>query len=64
MPSDIEQIRELVTECVLTHNEEVLVELISRLESDYVDVCRLATFDAYKTDWTHQEVLDFITYNT
>lgn len=64
MPSDIEQIRVLVNECILTHNEEVLVELISRLESDYVDVARLATFDSYKTDWTHQEVLDFITYNT
>ncbi len=62
--SDREQIEDLVNECINTHNELILVELIYRLEHEYIDIARLATYDDYKKNWTHQEVVNYITYNT
>lgn len=62
--SDREDIRDLVYECINTNNELILVELIYRLEQEYIDVARLSTYGDYKQSWTHQEVLNYITYNT
>ena len=62
--SDINVIRDLVYECIGTHNEEVLVQLIYRLEQDYIDIAKLASMGDYKASWTHQEILDYMTYFT
>jgi hypothetical protein len=64
MASTREDIYNLVTECFLTHNEAILVELIYRLEKEYVDLAQLATMGEYKGGWTHEEVLNYITMNT
>jgi len=64
MASTREDIYNLVTECFLTHNEAILVELIYRLEKEYVDIAQLATMGEYKGSWTHEEVLNYITMNT
>jgi len=57
-------VTDLVFECIATHNELILVELITRLESEYVDIARLSTMGKYTTDWTHEDVLNYITYET
>lgn len=59
-----EDIYNLVNECILTHNEAILVELIYRLEKEYVDIAKLATMGEYKGGWTHEEVMNYITFNT
>ena len=59
-----DQIDDLVRECVRTNNEIIIVELILQLEKDYIDIARLATMDEYRPDWTHEEVLTYMTYNT
>ena len=41
--SSRDDIRDLVEECILTHNELILVELIYRLEKEYVEVSELST---------------------
>ena len=56
------EIRELVYECINTHNEEVLVQLIWRLEQDYIDIARLSTYDEYRRSWTHAKVINYMTY--
>ena len=61
--SSREDIQELVEECILTHNEIILVELIYRLEQEYVEISQLATLGEYKRTWSHQDVLNYITYN-
>tara|TARA_B100001778_G_scaffold224996_1_gene186722 strand:- start:422 stop:637 length:216 start_codon:yes stop_codon:yes gene_type:complete len=61
--SSREDIRELVEECILTHNELILVELIYRLEKEYVEVSELSTLGEYKASWSHHDVLNYITYN-
>lgn len=56
---------ELVYECVMTHNEEVLVNLIISLKNDYCELAELSTFGDYKTsEWSHQDVLNYVTYHT
>lgn len=62
--STTEEIRDLVDQCLLTHNTEILVNLIFYLEKDYIDIARLGTLDAYKSSWTHEEVLNYMTYHT
>lgn len=57
-------ITDLVFECIATHNELILVELITRLEAEYVEIAKLSTLGKYKTGWTHEEVLNYITYET
>lgn len=59
-----EDIYKLVDECIMTHNESILVELIYRLEKEYVEVATLATMGDYKGNWTHGEVINYITMNT
>lgn len=62
--SDIDTVRDLVDQCVMSHNEEVLVNLIIRLEKDYIEIAKLTTMGDYESNWTHREVLDYITYYT
>jgi hypothetical protein len=38
--------------------------LIVQLEKDYRELAQLATFGEYKNDWTHEQVLDYITEET
>lgn len=59
-----DDIYDLVNECVNTHNESILAELIYRLEKEYVDIAKLATMGEYKGSWTHEEVINYITFNT
>lgn len=54
----------LVYEAIATHNEIIIIELIKKLESDYIEIASLATMGQYKKNWTHLEVLDYITYET
>jgi hypothetical protein len=62
--SNREELYTLVNECIITHNEALLVELIYRLEKEYVDIALLSTMGEYKGNWTHTEVLNYITLNT
>ena len=57
----IDLIRELVEECFLTHNEEVLVKMIFNLEKDYREVAVLSTLGEYNDSWTHHQLLNYIT---
>lgn len=59
-----EDIAKLVEECIMTHNEIILVELIYRLEKEYIDLAKLSTYGEYNSSWSHHDVLNYITYNT
>ena len=55
-------IENLVMDCILAHQESIIVKLIFELERDYTELASLATMGQYQSDWTHKEVLDFVTY--
>jgi len=56
-------IETLVSDCIFAHQEAIIVRLIQQLESDYKDLARLATFGEYNSSWTHEDVLDYVTFN-
>ena len=57
--------QDLVYDCIATHNEEILVSLIISLRQDYSELAELSTFGEYKmSEWTHQDVLNYVTYHT
>ena len=58
------EVDDLVYECIATHNEVILIELIKRLESEYVDLAVLGTMGEYDYSWTHEDVLNYMTYHT
>ena len=58
-----EEIENLVYDCIFAHQETIIVQLIYQLEKDYKELARLVTMDEYKSDWTHKQVLDYITYS-
>ncbi len=57
----LESIRQLLTDSMSSHNEEVIVNLIFQLEKEYVELAQLSTMGEYKRNWTHPQVLDYIT---
>lgn len=57
-------IADLVSDCLIAHQERIIVKLIAELEKDYEELAKLSTMGEYTSNWTHQEVLDYITYET
>ena len=57
-------IEKLVNDCVLAHQEAIIVQLIQRLEKEYKEVAMLASLGEYQETWTHQKLLDYVTYET
>ena len=58
---DLESIRELVHESISTHNEEFLINLIYKLQTQYKELAELSTFGEFKNTWSHKKLLDYIT---
>ena len=58
----VEGIRKLVIESIATHNEEFIVQLIYRLQEEYVEIAQLSTLGEYQSTWTHKELLNHLTY--
>jgi hypothetical protein len=61
MKTRIDIIRELIKDCIITHNEEVLVNLIYNLEKEYKEIATLSTLGEYNENWTHEKLLNYIT---
>ena len=59
-----EEISQLVQDCFIAHQEIILIKLIVQLEKEYKEIAQLSTLGEYNPNWTHKEVLDYITYNT
>ncbi|NDG28618.1 hypothetical protein EB118_00745 [bacterium] len=64
MKTRSEIIRKLVNDCIISHNEEVIIQLILKLELEYKEIAELSTFGEYTSTWTHQQVLRYITEET
>jgi hypothetical protein len=62
--TNVEYIRELVNDCIFTNNIELIVELLHNLQVEYVEIAQVATLGEYKADWTHQQTINYITYET
>lgn len=57
-----EKVSRLVYDCLSAHQEIILIKLIAQLEEEYKEIAQLSTNGEYKDDWTHKQVLDYLTY--
>lgn len=57
-------IKNLVIECVENNRIEFLSHLIYTLQMNYVDLAELSTDGNYNEGWSHEKVLDYITYES
>jgi hypothetical protein len=64
MKDRIDIIRDLISECLSTNNQEILVNLIYRLELEYNEIANLATLGEYDISWGHLKTIDYITKET
>ena len=62
MNHDTKMALSLIEDCIHKNKLEFLAELIVRLEKEYIEIARLSTDDNYQENWTHKEVLDYLTY--
>jgi type IV secretory pathway VirB4 component len=58
----IKETLDMIEGCVYSNKLEFLAQLIVRLESEYVELARIGTDDNYQPNWTHIQVLDYMTY--
>lgn len=64
MDSREQAIETLVLDCIVAHQERIIVKLIAELESNYMELAKLSSMGEYQPSWTHKQLLDFITYET
>jgi hypothetical protein len=60
--SEDEIIRSMINDCIHANNIEFIVQLILQLKKNYVDLAKLSTFGYYNKDWTHEQVMNYVTY--
>lgn len=58
----LEDIENLVEECLKTNRPMFLANLIFVLQRDYAELAKLSTDGNYHSGWSHQRVLDYVTY--
>jgi hypothetical protein len=59
---DIKEMIQLINECVKKDKIDFLAAIICKIQKEYQEICELSTDGDYQVTWTHQQVLDYLTY--
>lgn len=59
---DILEMTQLINECVKNDQVEFFAGIVCKLQREYKEVCELSTDGDFQSTWTHQQVLDYLTY--
>lgn len=60
--NEIDDMIQLINECIKNNNIIFLAKLICKLQKDYEELAKLSTDGTYQPSWTHKNVLDYLTY--
>lgn len=58
----VDLIRSVVEDAMLSNDQEYLTMIITKLLTEYIEVAHLSTDGNYDPDWTHTDVLNYLTY--
>ena len=59
---DLKRMIKLVESCISTDEIKLIASILIKIQTEYNDLARLATDDHYDPhEWTHKDVLDFLT---
>lgn len=59
---EIQEMVIVINECIKNNKIEFLANIICKLQNEYKEVCELSTDGEFQPTWTHQQVLDYLTY--
>ena len=62
MDNNLDNMRQLISESIFSHNEEYLAQLMHKNLEEYKELALLVTEGKYTKTWTHLDVLNFVTY--
>jgi len=60
--TEIKDMIAMINNCITNDKLEFLATLIVNLQTEYQEIAALSTDGEYKTNWTHHQVLDYLTY--
>ena len=58
---DLKKIVKQIIAWVENGDAEVAAKFMLHLKAEYVELATLATNGAYRSSWTHKEIMDFVT---
>ena len=53
---------EVIDHCILNDKKEFLASLIIKIQREYKEIAALSTDGEYQITWTHNDLLDYLTY--
>jgi len=60
----LSEIKNLVDECIKNNKIDFLSNLIFTLQKNYTELAELSTEGNYNEGWSHDKVLDYVTYES
>jgi len=58
---EISEMLAIIDECIKTDRLTFLANMILTLQKDYQEVASLSTDGEYRSNWSHKQVLDYLT---
>jgi hypothetical protein len=59
---EIKEMVVVINECIKNNKIEFLANVICKLQREYREICELSTDGEFQLSWTHEQVLDYLTY--
>lgn len=61
-PARVKAMLKIVSQAIKDDSLEFLATLLAKLQQDYEELATLSTDGSYQPNWTHKQVLDYLTY--
>jgi hypothetical protein len=52
----------IINECIKNDKLKFLANMIVKLQEEYQEIAKLSTDGEYEVTWTHEQLLNFLTY--
>lgn len=61
-PARVKAMLKIVNQAIKDNSVDFLANLLAKLQQDYEELATLSTDGNYQPNWTHKQVLDYLTY--
>tara|TARA_R100000278_G_C5446840_1_gene155799 strand:- start:607 stop:819 length:213 start_codon:yes stop_codon:yes gene_type:complete len=58
----VDIIRSIVEDALISNDAEYLTLIITKILTEYIELAQLSTDGNYEKNWTHSDVLNYLTY--
>ncbi|NDB86811.1 MAG: hypothetical protein EB127_29590 [Alphaproteobacteria bacterium] len=61
---EIRNMIDVIDHCLNSDKKEFLAALIVKIQTEYKEIAELSTDGEYQVTWTHNDLLDYLTYQS